>query len=123
LKSTSQIKLIASPTSPYVRKVRVALAERRSSISWWKRRRDVRQPGPRTYPLGKAVLCSTTARDSSTRGLSSNISIPSAPFRGSSRLNRQRIAVKRGSAADGICDAASAIVMERRRPARQQSSE
>jgi glutathione S-transferase len=37
---------------------------------------------------------------------------------------RQRIAVKRWEAlADGICDAASAIVIECRRPAKQQSRE
>ena len=36
--------------------------------------------------------------------------------------SRQRIAVKRWEAlADGICDAAAAIVLERKRPARQQS--
>ncbi|MEO8751909.1 MAG: glutathione S-transferase C-terminal domain-containing protein, partial [Casimicrobiaceae bacterium] len=38
--------------------------------------------------------------------------------------NRQRIAAKRWEAlADGVCDAASAIVVERRRPVRQQSKE
>ena len=38
--------------------------------------------------------------------------------------NRQRIAVKRWEAlADGICDATQAIVLERRRPRKQQNTE
>jgi glutathione S-transferase len=119
-------KLIASPTSPYVRKVRVALAEKRIEyqlveVSPWTSDNPVHE----WNPLGKVPVLML---DDGTRLFDSRVIVEyldtvSPVSRLIPEINRQRIAVKRWEAlADGVCDAASAIVMERRRPARQQSS-
>ena len=121
------MKLIASPTSPYVRKVRIALAEKRIEYalvldSPW-------TPGNTVAainPLGKIpvlVLDDGTALFDS-RVIVEYLDTVSPVTRLIPEPSRQRIAVRRCEAlADGICDAAAAIVLEHQRPAPQQSGE
>jgi glutathione S-transferase len=88
------MKLLSSPTSPYARKVRIALAEKKIDC--------------------ELIEASPWAKDDTVSPVSRLIPEPS----------RQRIAVRRWEAlADGICDAAVAIVREAARPAKQQSAE
>jgi glutathione S-transferase len=121
------MKLIASLTSPYARKVRIVLAEKKIECdlvedSPWAPETTV----PRYNPLGKVPVLvlddGTTLFDS--RVIVQYLDTVSPVSRLIPETGRQRIAVKRWEAlADGICDAAAAIVLERKRPARQQSNE
>jgi glutathione S-transferase len=113
--------------SPYVRKVRIALVEKKIEyqlleMSPWAPDNPVHE----WSPLGKLPVL---VLDDGTRLFDSRVIVEYldtvSPV---SRLipapSRQRIAVKRWEAlADGVSDAASTIVLERRRPARQQSRE
>jgi glutathione S-transferase len=119
------LKLIASLTSPYVRKVRVALVEKKIEYqlveaSPW----DAGNPVHAWNPLGKVPVL---ILDDGTRLFDSRVIVEyldtvSPVSRLIPEPNRQRIAVRRWEAlADGICDATQALVLERRRPARQQS--
>ena len=119
------MKLVASLTSPYARKVRIVLAEKRIECAL-----VVDPPGtpessvPRYNPLGKVPVLllddGTSLFDS--RVIVEYLDNVSPVGRLIPEPSRQRIAVRRWEAlADGICDAASAIVQERRRPLRQQS--
>ena len=121
------MKLIASLTSPYARKVRIVLAEKKIECdliaeSPWSPETTVQ----RYNPLGKVpvlVLDDGTALFDS-RVIVQYLDTVSPVSRLIPEAGRQRIAVKRWEAlADGICDAASAIVIERRRPAKQQSKD
>jgi glutathione S-transferase len=121
------MKLLASPTSPYARKVRIALAEKKIDCelveaSPWVEDSIV----PAHNPLGKVpvlILDDGTALYDS-RVIVEYLDTVSPVSRLIPEPSRQRIAVKRWEAlADGICDAAVAIVREAARPARQQSSE
>lgn len=121
------MKLLASPTSPYARKVRIALAEKKIDCelieaSPWAKETIV----PLHNPLGKVpvlVLDDGTALYDS-RVIVEYLDTVSPVSRLIPEPSRQRIAVKRWeSLADGICDAAVAIVREAARPAKQQSSE
>ena len=121
------LKLLATLTSPYARKVRIALAEKKIEYtlvedSPWVPGNAVSE----VNPLGKIPVL---VLDDGTRVFDSRVIVEyldaMSPV---SRLipepSRQRIAVKRWEAlADGICDAAGAIFLERKRPARQQSKE
>jgi glutathione S-transferase len=121
------MKLIASLTSPYARKVRVVLAEKKIEYdlvedSPWEAQTRV----PDYNPLGKVPVLvlddGTTLFDS--RVIVQYLDTVSPVSRLIPEAGRQRIAVKRWEAlADGICDAASAIVIERRRPVKLQSKE
>lgn len=121
------MKLIASLTSPYARKVRIVLAEKKIECdlieeSPWSAESSVQ----RYNPLGKVPVLvlddGSTLFDS--RVIVQYLDTVSPVSRLIPEAGRQRIAVKRWEAiADGICDAASAIVIERRRPAKQQSGE
>src|SRR5207244_3641942 len=121
------MKIIGSSTSPYVRKVRITLAEKKIDCeliddSPWEATSIV----PTYNPLGKIPVLvlddGTTLFDS--RVIVEYLDTVSPVSRLIPEPNRQRIAVKRWEAlADGICDAAAAIVLERRRPAMQQSTE
>jgi glutathione S-transferase len=121
------MKLIASLTSPYARKVRIVLAEKKIECdlvedSPWAPETTV----PDYNPLGKVPVLvlddGTTLFDS--RVIVQYLDTVSPVSRLIPETGRQRIAVKRWEAlADGICDAAAAIVLERKRPARQQSKE
>lgn len=121
------LKLIATLTSPYTRKVRIALAEKKiecelEELSPW----AVDNPVQAFSPLGKVpvlVLDDGTALYDS-RVIVEYIDSVSPVSRLIPEPTRQRILVRRAEAlADGICDAALAIVLERRRPAAQQSAE
>ena len=121
------MKLIASPTSPYARKVRVALAEKKIEYTLV----DVAPFGPDSSvsdfnPLGKIPVLimedGTTLFDS--RVIVEYLDTVSPVSRLIPEPSRQRIAVKRWEAlADGVSDAAVAIIVERKRPAAQQSAE
>jgi glutathione S-transferase len=121
------LKLIASPTSPYVRKVRIALAEKK--IEYQMVESTPYEPGNPVHawsPLGKVPVLvlddGTNLFDS--RVIVEYIDTVSPVSRLIPEPNRQRIEVKRWEAlADGICDAALAIVLESRRPAKQQSKD
>jgi glutathione S-transferase len=121
------MKLIASQTSPYARKVRIALVEKKIEYdlveeSPWAAETTV----PDYNPLGKVPVLvlddGTTLFDS--RVIVEYLDTVSPVSRLIPEPNRQRIVVKRWEAlADGICDAAAAIVLERKRPAKQQNGD
>jgi glutathione S-transferase len=121
------MKLIASFTSPYARKVRVALAEKKIEYdlieeSPWTADTTV----PNYNPLGKVPVFvlddGTTLFDS--RVIVEYLDTVSPVSRLIPEPNRQRIVVRRWEAlADGICDAAVALVLETKRAARQQNKD
>jgi glutathione S-transferase len=121
------LKLIATLTSPYARKVRVALAEKKIEYALVEDSPWVAGNGVAgVNPLGKIPVL---VLDDGTRLFDSRVIVEyldtvSPVSRLIPEPSRQRIAVKRWEAlADGICDAAAAIFLERKRPARQQSAE
>lgn len=121
------MKLIGSLTSPYVRKVRLVLAEKKLECEF-----EVDSPWSpdsqvsRLNPLGKVPVLvlddSVAIYDSRViveylDGLTPNNKLLPAP-------GRERILVKRWEAlADGVNDAAASVVLERKRPAKQQSGD
>ncbi len=121
------MKLVGSLTSPYVRKVRIVLAEKHISydfavdIPW-----AVDSQVPDYNPLGKVPVLimedGTPLYDS--RVIVEYLDNISPVARLIPESNRHRIMVKRWEVlADGISDAASTIFLERKRPAAQQSPE
>ena len=121
------MKLYTSPTSPYARKVRVVLAEKKIECEFidedpWSENTAIAQ----LNPLGKIpvlILDDGTAIYDS-RVIVGYLDTVSPVSRLIPEPSRQRIAVQRWEAlADGICDAASAIVREQKRPAKQQSKD
>ena len=119
------LKLIYSPTSPYARKVRVVLAEKRiecQSVEMSPWAPDTRVP--QFNPLGKIpvlMLDDDTALYDS-RVIVEYLDDVSPVSRLIPDPARQRIVVRRWEAlADGMCDAAIGIVLERRRAPAQQS--
>jgi glutathione S-transferase len=121
------LTLLATTTSPYARKVRIALAEKKfeyqlQELSPW----TGDNPVHTFNPLGKIPVL---VLDDGTHLYDSRVIVEyldtvSPVSRLIPEPSRQRIAVKRWEAlADGVCDAAVAIVLEGRRPAAQQSSE
>ncbi|WP_295008122.1 glutathione S-transferase [uncultured Dechloromonas sp.] len=121
------MKLIGSHTSPYTRKVRIVLAEKKIEYDFvvdspWANDSKV----PDYNPLGKIpvlVLDDDTALFDSRviveyiDNVTPNNKLFPAP-------NRERIEVKRWEAlADGLCDAAVAALLERKRPASEQSAD
>jgi glutathione S-transferase len=121
------MKLIASLTSPFARKVRVALAEKKIEYELVEAAPFAPDTDVPSYnPLGKIPILvlddGTNLFDS--RVIAEYLDTVSPVSRLIPEPNRQRIAVKRWEAlADGICDAAAAIVLEGRRPAKQQSKD
>lgn len=121
------MKLIASHTSPYVRKVRIALAEKKIEYDLVEESPWAAQTAVPAYnPLGKVPVLvlddGTTLFDS--RVIVEYLDTVSPVSRLIPEPNRQRIVVKRWEAlADGICDAAVTLVLERKRPARQQNKD
>ncbi|HMM70851.1 MAG TPA: glutathione S-transferase, partial [Rhodocyclaceae bacterium] len=114
------MKLIGTPTSPYVRKVRIVLAEKKIDYDWivetpW-------QPGSTLSslnPLGKIPILQfddgATLFDS--RVIVDYLDAVAPNNRLIPTTNRDRIQVKRWEAlADGVCDAASSALLEGRRP-------
>jgi glutathione S-transferase len=119
------LKLIATPASPYARKVRIVLAEKKIDYAFVVESPSA--PGNRVAelnPLGKVPVM---VLDDGTRLFDSRVIVEyldtvSPVGRLIPEPSRQRIAVKRWEAlADGLCDAAVAVVVENRRPLRQQS--
>lgn len=121
------MKLIGSLTSPYVRKVRIVLAEKKIEHvfeidSPWLPENQVGN----VNPLGKipillldddSVLFDSRVIVEYLDNVAPNNKLLPA-------TNRERIEVKRGEAlADGICDAAALIFLERKRPVEQQSGD
>jgi glutathione S-transferase len=121
------MKLIANPFSPYSRKVRIVLAEKRIDYDF-----VVDNPGdaathvPDYNPLGKIPVLvlddDTTLFDS--RVIVEYLDSASPVSRLIPDDTRHRIQARRWEAlADGCTDAAVAIVMEKRRPVEKQSAE
>ena len=119
------MKLLASLTSPYARKVRIALAEKKIDyalveVSPW----DVEDAVAGLNPLAKipVLVVEDGLNLYDSRVIVEYVDSVSPVSRLIPEPVRQRIAVKRWEAlADGICDAAAAIVIERKRPQEQQS--
>jgi len=120
------MKLIGSPTSPYVRKVRAVLAEKKIEYEFAVDVSGDENSVARWNPLGRVPVL---ILDDNTILFDSRVIVEYldnlAP---NNRLipppGRERIVVRRWEAlADGICDAAVGAVMEGRRPATQQSAE
>lgn len=120
------MKLIGSYTSPYVRKVRAVLTEKKIDYDFvidspWLPESGV----PNINPLGKIPVLllddETPLFDSRViveyiDAVTPNNKLFPAP-------NRERIEVKRWEAlADGICDAASTAFLEAKRPKKEQSA-
>ncbi|MDO8932711.1 MAG: glutathione S-transferase [Rhodocyclaceae bacterium] len=121
------MKLIGSLTSPFVRKARVVLAEKKIDYDFvldspWLEGNSV----AKFNPLGKIPVLvlddESTLFDSRViveyldNMTPNNKLIPAS--------GRERITVKRWEAlADGICDAAAAAFLEAKRPKKQQSQE
>ncbi len=121
------MKLIGSLTSPYVRKARIVLAEKKFECelvvdSPWNADSGV----PKLNPLGKipvlvmdddgALFDSRVIAEYLDNVTPNNRLIP-AP-------NRERIQVKRWEAlADGVCDAAASAFLEAKRPEAKRSDE
>lgn len=121
------MKLIGSLTSPFVRKVRIVLAEKKIECDFeidspWSADSNV----PNINPLGKIPVLAlddeTMLFDSRViceylDNVAPNNKLMPAP-------NRERTEVKRWEAlADGVCEAAGQAFLERKRPAAQQSPE
>ena len=121
------MKLIANPTSPYSRKVRIVLAEKRIDYEF-----VIDSPGdaatlvPDYNPLGKIPVLilddETTLFDS--RVIVEYLDSASPVGRLIPDDTRHRIQVRRWEAlADGCTDAAVAVVAEKRRAPEKQSAE
>jgi len=121
------MKLIGTFTSPYARKARIVLAEKKIEYDFeldspWTPETAV----PSINPLGKIPVLvlddATVLFDSRViveylDNVTPNNKLMPAP-------NRERTEVKRWEAlADGICDAAVLIFLEKKRPAKQRSAE
>ncbi len=121
------MKLVGSLTSPYVRKTRIVLLEKRINYTFevdvpWNA--DSRVPD--YNPLGKVPVLimedGTPLYDS--RVIVEYLDNISPVSRLIPESNRHRIMIKRWEVlADGISDAAATIFLERNRPATQQSPE
>lgn len=121
------MKLIGSLTSPYVRKVRIVLAEKKIEYEFeldspWSPESKV----PNINPLGKipvlvldeeSILFDSRVISEYLDNVAPNNKLMPAP-------NRERTEVKRWEAlADGICDAAALIFLEKKRPVERQDAE
>lgn len=121
------LRLIASKTSPYARKVRVALAEKKIEcemieMSAW----DAGNPVHGYNPLGKlpVLLLDDGTNLFDSRVIVEYLDLVSPVSRLIPEPARQRILVRRWEAlADGVSDAAALIAIERRRPAELQSAD
>ncbi len=120
------MKLIGSLTSPFVRKVQIVLAEKKIEFEFevdspWTPETKV----PNVNPLGKIPVLvlddSTVLFDS--RVIVEYIDSVAPNNKLMPESNRERAEVKRWCAvADGICDSAALIFLERKRPQEQQSA-
>jgi glutathione S-transferase len=121
------LKLVYAPTSPYARKVRIVLAEKKIECelveaSPWTPDTIV----PRFNPLGKipVLMLDDEMPLYDSRVIVEYLDSVSPVSRLIPEPVRQRIVVRRWEAlADGMCDAALGIVQERKRPAVQQGAD
>lgn len=121
------MKLYASLTSPYARKVRIVLIEKKIDYSLieaspWAADSTVSEHNP----LGKipVLVMEDGSNLFDSRVIVEYLDTVSPVGRLIPEGNRQRIVIKKWEAlADGICDAAAAAFLERKRPAKQQSKE
>ncbi len=121
------MKLIGTTTSPYVRKTRIVLAEKKIEYEFvldspWEEGTGV----PNFNPLGKVPILvlddDSTLFDS--RVICEYLDNAAPNNRLLPQANRERTQVKRWEAlADGICDAAANIVLENRRKPTQRSKD
>jgi glutathione S-transferase len=121
------MKLIGTPTSPYTRKARVVLAEKRIEYEFViDAPYDASTQVPAHNPLGKVPVLvlddETTLFDS--RVIAEYLDSASPVTKLIPEDTRPRIQTRRWEAlADGCTDATVAIVMEKRRPAQYQYSD
>jgi glutathione S-transferase len=121
------LKLIASRTSPYARKVRIVLAEKK--VEYQLVEASPYEPGNPVHawnPLGKlpVLILDDGTQLFDSRVIVEYIDLVSPVSRLIPEPARQRIAVKKWEAlADGVNDATATIVLERKRPANLQSDE
>lgn len=121
------MKLIGSLTSPFVRKVRVVLAEKKIDYEFqidspWLPESKV----PNVNPLGKipVLLLDDESPLFDSRVIVEYIDNVTPNSKLYPATNRERTEVKRWEAvADGICDAAASAFLEAKRPKKQQSPE
>ena len=121
------MKLVGTHTSPYVRKARIVLAEKKIEYEFvldspWEEGSGV----PKLNPLGKVPVLvldeDNTLFDS--RVICEYLDNVSPNNRLMPQTNRERTQVKRWEAlADGVCDAAANIVLEKRRQAGRRSAQ
>jgi glutathione S-transferase len=121
------MKLIGSLTSPYVRKVRIVLSEKKIDYEFeldspWSPDNKVAE----INPLGKVPVLilddSTVLFDS--RVIVEYLDSVAPNNKLMPESNRERAEVKRwGAVADGICDAAALVFLERKRPEEQRSAD
>jgi glutathione S-transferase len=119
------MKLIGSHTSPYVRKVRAVLVEKKIEVEFvvdspWLSTSKV----PNLNPLGKipVLLLDDETPLFDSRVIVEYIDSVTPNNKLFPAANRERIEVKRWEAlADGICDAAAAAFLEAKRPQQEQS--
>ena len=121
------MKLIGSYNSPYVRKIRIVLAEKHVDFDFvednvWAPDTKVTLDNPLTKVPVLVLDDGTALYDS--RVIVEYLDTVSPVSRLIPEPSRQRIAVRRWEAlADGICDAVLTVVRETKRPAAQQSKE
>lgn len=121
------MKLIGSHTSPFARKVRIVLAEKKIEYDFvidspWLADSKV----PSLNPLGKipVLILDDETRLFDSRVIVEYIDNVTPNNKLFPATNRERIEVKRWEAlADGICDAAAAAFLEGKRPEGQRSEE
>mgnify|MGYP001767088205 CR=1 FL=1 len=121
------MKLIGSHTSPFVRKVRIVLAEKKIDYEFvidspWLE--DSKVPG--INPLGKipVLLLDDETPLFDSRVIVEYIDNVTPNSKLFPATNRERTEVKRWEAlADGICDAAATAFLEAKRPRGQKSNE
>jgi glutathione S-transferase len=118
------MKLIGTQTSPYTRKVRVVLAEKRIDYQFEEDApSDPHTRVPESNPLGKVpvLVMDDGSALYDSRVIVEYLDAASPVTRLLPDVTRERVQVKRWEAlADGICDAAVAVVLEQRRPAARQ---
>lgn len=121
------MKLIASLTSPFARKVRIVIAEKKIKCEFvedvpWNENTQV----PEHNPLGKVPVLllddGTALYDS--RVIVEYLDLASPVSKLMPELGRERTTIRRWEAlADGVADAAATIFLEKKRPEAQQSAE
>ena len=121
------MKLIGTSTSPYTRKARVVLAEKRIEYEFVvDTPYDARSQVPAHNPLGKVpvLLLDDNTSIFDSRVIVEYLDHASPVAKLIPEDTRQRIQVRRGEAlADGCTDAAVAVVIEKRRPLDRQSAD